>query len=136
MRFRRGVAATEFALTLPVLLAVLLGVVELSRMMNQMHLVTRAARDGARLGAGTIEGQDPTGDIIEAATEAHALEVLEAGGINCAGACEAEAEWFVGDNGWWMLSVEVSVPYDPFTSYLPSIPNLLTAEFTTLTQQQ
>ncbi len=46
---RRGVAAVEFALVLPLFLALVLGIVEFGRAMMVGQMVTNAAREGARL---------------------------------------------------------------------------------------
>lgn len=46
---RRGVAAVEFALVLPVFLTVSLGIVEYGRALMAANLVTNAAREGGRI---------------------------------------------------------------------------------------
>jgi hypothetical protein len=48
---RRGVAAVEFAVILPLLLMLLVGIWELGRIIHVQQTVNNAARDGARLGA-------------------------------------------------------------------------------------
>lgn len=45
----RGAAAVEFALVLPILLVLLLGIVEFGRVFNVQVSVTNAAREGARV---------------------------------------------------------------------------------------
>jgi Flp pilus assembly protein TadG len=45
---RRGAAAVEFALVLPVLLAILMGIMDFGRAWNQMQVITDAAREGTR----------------------------------------------------------------------------------------
>lgn len=52
----RGAAAVEFALVLPVLIMLLLGIVEFGRIYNIQISVTNAAREGARVMA---IGNDP-----------------------------------------------------------------------------
>lgn len=47
----RGAAAVEFALVLPVLLAILLGIMEFGFLFNQQISATNAAREGARFAA-------------------------------------------------------------------------------------
>ncbi|MGM0929965.1 MAG: TadE/TadG family type IV pilus assembly protein [Actinomycetota bacterium] len=49
MTSERGAAAVEFALVLPVLLLLLLGIVEFGRVYNAQMQLTAAARDGARV---------------------------------------------------------------------------------------
>jgi Flp pilus assembly protein TadG len=46
---RRGVAAVEFALVLPVFLIVSLGIIEYGRALMAANLVTNAAREGGRI---------------------------------------------------------------------------------------
>jgi Flp pilus assembly protein TadG len=45
----RGAAAVEFALVLPILIMLLLGIVEFGRIFNVQVSVTNAAREGARV---------------------------------------------------------------------------------------
>lgn len=135
-RNRRGVAAIEFALTLPFMLLVTLGIVELSILQTRMYLISRAARDACRIGSGVIEGVDADGSQITAEATAHARDVLTNGGISCGSAgCDIDATWYEAD-GWMMLRVEVGVPYSPFTGLMPMIPSVTTGQFVMLTQQQ
>lgn len=53
----RGAAAVEFAIVVPLLLALVLGIVEFSRIYNVQIVVTNAAREGAR----TMAIKDDTG---------------------------------------------------------------------------
>lgn len=48
LSFERGAAAVEFALVLPILLALLLGIVEFGRAYNVQISLTHAARETAR----------------------------------------------------------------------------------------
>src|SRR5688572_2366527 len=48
---RRGVAAVEFAVCLPLLLMLLIGIWELGRIIQVQIILNNAARDGARLAA-------------------------------------------------------------------------------------
>ena len=47
---RRGVSAVEFAMTLPILLALVFGAYEISRANMMMHTIEAACYEGARLG--------------------------------------------------------------------------------------
>ena len=47
-RDRRGSALVEFAITIPILLAILLGIFEFARAWNIKQVITNAAREGAR----------------------------------------------------------------------------------------
>ena len=60
---RRGQAVVEFALVLPVFLLLLLGAVEFGRAYLRLHLLTNAAREGAR--AGSLP--DSTDTIVQTA---------------------------------------------------------------------
>jgi Flp pilus assembly protein TadG len=45
----RGAVAVEFALLLPLLLLIVMGIVDFGRMLNAQESITQAAREGARL---------------------------------------------------------------------------------------
>ncbi|MDQ4213403.1 pilus assembly protein [Microbacterium capsulatum] len=49
MREDRGVAAVEFAILLPVLILLMLGIFEFGRLFNEQVTVTNAAREAARV---------------------------------------------------------------------------------------
>ncbi len=66
---RAGAAAMEFAFVGPVFLFLVLGVVEVGRALMVQHLLTNAARAGAR--TGIIEGKGNT-DITSAVNTAPA----------------------------------------------------------------
>lgn len=48
---RRGTALVEFAITLPLLLSMLMGIVDVAFLYNHQLMLTNAAREGARVGA-------------------------------------------------------------------------------------
>ena len=50
-RSRRGAVAVEFAIVAPVFLAIVLGVAEVSQLVEAQNLLETAAREGARFGA-------------------------------------------------------------------------------------
>ena len=51
VRGERGAELIEFALTLPLLLLLVLGIIEFGFLFQEYEVVTNAAREGARLGA-------------------------------------------------------------------------------------
>lgn len=59
-RDERGQALVEFALVLPILLILLLGIVDFARAWNVYQVLTDAGREGAR-GAVVLNGLDETG---------------------------------------------------------------------------
>lgn len=71
----RGAAAVEFALVLPLLLALILGVVEVGRGWDAKLALTGAAREGARAAA---TGEDVAGAVRAAAgsLDAGAIRVV------------------------------------------------------------
>lgn len=76
----RGANAVEFALILPVLLALITGVMDYGWYFTQQHLVINAVREGARAGATTAADDGPENEA-----EARAREVLEGHGFNTDG---------------------------------------------------
>jgi hypothetical protein len=136
-RRRRGVAAIEFALTLPLLLLIAFSIAELGLLMHRNQQVSRAARDACRIGSGVVEGVAPTGDLIRASAEEAARFSLRTFDIPCddARTCRIATRWFEQD-GWMMLGVRVSVGYDPLTNLTPFAPRFVQHQFIMLTRQQ
>jgi Flp pilus assembly protein TadG len=62
----RGATVVEFALLLPLLLLILLGIIDFGRMLNAQETLTQAAREGARVVA--LGQPDPAGRTQAAAT--------------------------------------------------------------------
>jgi Flp pilus assembly protein TadG len=56
---RRGDAVIEFVLLAPILLTMLLGILEVGRVVDAWLVVTNAAREGARVAAQAPNGTDP-----------------------------------------------------------------------------
>lgn len=133
---RRGVAAIEFGLTLPFLLFVVLGVVELGALMHRAHVMSRVALDACRTASSVIEGIEPTGDQIEDAAIVEARFALQAAGVDCQGQCMVTADWHRVNSKWMMLTVTVDAPYNAVSGYLPMIPRMSHGAFTMVTQQQ
>jgi Flp pilus assembly protein TadG len=70
---RRGVAAVEFAVLAPFLVALLVGIWEVGRLVEVHQLVSNAAREGARQGA--------TGQLTNEQVEDVVLNYLSVAGI-------------------------------------------------------
>lgn len=134
-RARSGAAAIEFALCIPLVLAILGAVVDLSYYISTIEFVSRAAREGARVGSTIIEGATPTGDQIEAEAEAQTAVLLGEMGHPCGANCTVQAEWLLIDTEWY-VRVRVDFPYEPVVGLAAYLPDHATAEFTMLTQQQ
>ena len=58
---RRGAVAVEFAFVAPVLLALVMGVIEVNRMYDAQNLLETAAREGARFASMDRDGMVPDG---------------------------------------------------------------------------
>lgn len=105
-RGTRGQALTEFALVVPLLLLMVVGVMEFGRAWAQSQVVTDAARQGARIASilnGSSAGQDSVRRVVKRA--------LVAGNIT------ATDQMIAIDDGWKAgtntpVGVTVSVPYD------------------------
>ena len=132
---RRGIAAVEFALTLPLFLLVVTGVIELSHFISNFHHVQRAARDGARVGSVTLEGPNADGSLIRQAAAQQAIDVLEASQKPCGVGCTVAVDWFESDNRHY-VTVTVSYPYEPLTWMFGQLADQSVAQFTMMTQQR
>ena len=72
----RGAAAVEFALVLPMLIAMLLGVWDFGRLVAANQILTNAAREGGR--------QASTGNVSTAAVQQTVVNALNRGGVSTA----------------------------------------------------
>jgi hypothetical protein len=135
---RRGAAAVEFALVLPVLMLVFGAIIELSLFISTYHRVTRVARDAARVGSVVIEGPDADGTDIRAAAEDHAVLALEGAGLDCEGGCDIATTWDLDeDSGYFFLIVDVHYPFFGLTGVMPELAERgINARFAMVTQQQ
>lgn len=59
-RGERGAALVEFALTLPLLLVVIAGIVDFAFLFQRYEVVTNAAREGARIASTPVYNLNPT----------------------------------------------------------------------------
>lgn len=133
MMRRRGSSALEFALTLPIIIAVLAGILEYGWYLFQLSNVVHALRDGTRIGV-TVPSADETGS--EARAEAHARAVMDGLGVPCTdgGGCVVNATIEpAGDISTLRMSIEVD--YTPIVGLLPT-PSQLRGSFTMMMQQQ
>lgn len=118
----RGVAATEFAIILPVLLLILFGIIEFGMLMYSRALLTNASREGAR--AGIVQGPPKR---TEAEIIAIARAYFSGTGINSNNVTiTVTGELLASPNN---LTVNASYPYNFLIPYFPmavGLPNPLT----------
>jgi Flp pilus assembly pilin Flp len=108
-----GAAAVEFALLLPLLVALLFGLVQFGIAFNHRIQATNAAREAARL---AVVGIDDWGDVGGAPFW---LTVRDTAGLGTISNCELVTDNVVGGT----LTVSFDYPLDlaiPFVSGLPS----------------
>ncbi len=118
-RGRRGNAAVEFALTLPLLLAVVSAILDYGWYLTQSGSVMHAVREGARMGATIDQDDGPEGEATDQ-TEA-ALRGL---GITCEDGCSVEAT--LGEvAGLTSITVRAEVGFEPLMGIVPTPANLL-----------
>jgi Flp pilus assembly protein TadG len=72
---RRGAAAVEFAVCLPLLVTILLGILEMGRLMMVEEILVNCARDGARTAAVTSFA-DSSGNLDQTAVSAITNRVI------------------------------------------------------------
>src|SRR5438034_2758435 len=65
-----GQAFVEFALILPVLLLIVLGIIQFGRLYNNDETITNATRVGARVAAVSRTASDPVGTTVQAVKNA------------------------------------------------------------------
>ena len=79
MRSERGAELIEFALTLPLLLLLVLGIIEFGFLFQEYEVVTNAAREGARIGS-----MIPSAGYTAAEATKRATDYVTAGGLKVA----------------------------------------------------
>jgi Flp pilus assembly protein TadG len=84
IRSERGAELIEFALTLPLLLLLVLGIIEFGFLFQEYEVVTNAAREGARIGALIPSAGYTTGNATTRITD-----YMAAGGLDLAQATPA-----------------------------------------------
>lgn len=114
MRSRRGAHALEFALILPVIVAILGGIAEYGFVYSQQIWVVGVARDAARSAAATPQDWEP--DPLQVA-EQSVLSKLEAEQYN--GTVYLDTR-FEGTSPDQLVVVEVAIPYQPIFGLVPT----------------
>lgn len=128
---RRGATAVEFALTMPILIAVLGGLLEYSWYLQSLAGVVHATREGVRYGA-TLAAKDSP----EVEAEAHAAVVLKGLGVDCSGAATCAFAGTVASTGTLdALTLQTTVTYVPIAGLVPA-PETLFASVTMALEQQ
>jgi Flp pilus assembly protein TadG len=118
MRSERGAELIEFALTLPLLLLLVLGIIEFGFMFQEYEVVTNAAREGARIGA-----LIPSAGYKATEAQQRAMDYLIAGGLKSAQATPAptvvQSQIAITGTGKCIPAVTATVTYQhplPFLS--------------------
>ena len=109
---RSGQAMVEFALVMPVLLILVVGIVEFGRAWNVQQVMTDAAREGARKAAVWDES------VVEADVRNTIMRALATSSIDTAAATVTYTGWNGGTND--PVTVSIAVPYR-FTFFGPLI---------------
>jgi hypothetical protein len=125
---RRGNTVIEFALALPVLLALLTGVADYGVYFLQRATVLDAAKDATRIAVASPQLQDP----VELAEE-HAAGILAQVRDGCAD-CSVDAR-IVDLEGFAALQVRVSRSFEPLAGLIPT-PEQASASVTMLLEHQ
>ena len=98
VRAQSGAEVVEFALTLPLLLLVVLGIIEFGFLFQQYEVITNAAREGARIG--TLPTYTANASVTQTNVTARVNQYLTAGGLSTAsatiyggGGCPGACTW-------------------------------------------
>ncbi|MBW0144060.1 TadE family protein [Sphingomicrobium clamense] len=79
---KRGSAAAELALSLPVFFAILFGATEAGFYFYNEHKLTESVRDGARFASRQGFSDYPCGGAMDATTQGDIIEVVRTGKVN------------------------------------------------------
>lgn len=122
MRPRRGSVAVEFAVSLPVIFVLLVGVIEWGWYLHREVGVIQAVRDGALAGSVHVDPEAAEGVAVDRADAALAAAGFDPGAANTVATISSTAE---GD----VILVTTSLPYTSMLKLLPT-PATLAAEST------
>lgn len=104
----RGAAAVEFALILPILMIIVVGIINYGDMLSVRQSVSQAAAEGARAAAVTTGSDtDKTTAAMNAVNGA-----LSAQGKSCGSGCSVALAPCVGETTKQCATVTVEIPYD------------------------
>lgn len=129
---RRGAAAVEFALTLPIYLVMIGAVFEYGWYLNQLTSVVHSAREGVRYAVTIDQDDNPETEAINQTTA-----VLEGLGIDCSGgsSCTITATTS-GAGSVDTLTISVLVDYTPIAAGLIPAPSTLQTNYTMALEDQ
>ena len=122
LRNRKGSVVMEMALVLPILLMMLLGILEFSRVLSVKQVITNAAREGARAGAVDL---DNNGALSKAQNVSE--EYLTSCGIQLENTNVNPS--FVTAGGSQALRVIIDYDYESLlTNWIPGVPGSFTLQ--------
>lgn len=127
---RAGGAAIEFALVLPVFLALLSGIVDFGWVFFQQTNLQAAVREGARMGAMTATTGTPDPRAVATLRVGAALTEYS---LNIDGGKVTAV--YAGSSPNLLLSVSATVPFRPLIGLTPT-PETLNSSLTMLVEQQ
>jgi Flp pilus assembly protein TadG len=120
VRSERGAELIEFALTLPLLLLLVLGIIEFGFLFQEYEVVTNATREGARIAALMPSAGYSTDDVKTRVTD-----YLTASGLKLAQATPAPtvvpAQLPIGATGKCIPAVTVTVNYQHPIPFLAGV---------------
>ena len=118
-RFRRGGNAIEFALLLPVFIALLAGIFEFGWMFFMRSTVIRAVQHGCRAGAVIPPTDLPSPQDVAKAAMANYLSTFDIACRSEDDRCEATVE-ADGESPYETLQCKLVMAYDPITGLVPA----------------
>lgn len=113
LRARRGANALEFALTLPILLAILSGVIDYSYLLHLQFSMVNAVSQGARAASATDYADGPLAVATTVVNEVWTLSEFDSFPT-------VTATEFTLSNGDLAVQVTAEVPYEPLVGFLPT----------------
>lgn len=125
---RRGAAAIEFALVLPILMALVSAVLEYGWLFYQQANLSAAAREGARIGSMTMQAADPGAFAVARVRAAMTT-------MNLPGSTATVTTAQSGTTPAEILTVTVTMTYTPLIGLVPT-PGTLTSQMSMLLEDQ
>ncbi|MBM4072949.1 MAG: pilus assembly protein [Planctomycetes bacterium] len=109
---RRGIAAVEMAIVLPVVLLLLVGIWEVGRLVEVQQLLTNAAREGGRQASTGVKSSSEVTDVVVRYLQQNGIKSVAASDVSVTNITSGSRPEPNAANQLDQFRVSVSIPFD------------------------